>query len=266
MAKIDNDKYYTPKDLARHCINKVFEVVGVQNITNCIEPSAGNGAFSSQIPISCVSYDIEPEHKSIYKQDFLELEQEYEKGLLVIGNPPYGRCLSLAQKFYKKSTQLGDYIAFILPISQLNNTNSMYEFDLIYSEDLGKRDYSDRKLHCCFNIYKRPKNGQLNQKRQNKLKSVEIVRQDSKKYNEIENYDIRMCYWGNGTAGKILIDENEKYSGEYKIIVKNNELKDEIIKTIKEHKWKEEIKGIAMKKIQQHHIVSLLKEKIPEIK
>lgn len=29
------------------------------------------------------------------------------------------------------------YIAFIQPISQLNNNLQMYEFDLIYSEDLG---------------------------------------------------------------------------------------------------------------------------------
>ena len=32
MAKIDLDKYYTPKDLAKYCIDKTFEIIGVENI------------------------------------------------------------------------------------------------------------------------------------------------------------------------------------------------------------------------------------------
>ena len=82
---------------------------------------------------------------------------KYLWGRLIIGNPPYGRCMNMAQKFYKKSVGIADHIAFILPISQFNNTRSMYEFDLVYSEDLGVQHYSDRDLHCCFNIYSRIK-------------------------------------------------------------------------------------------------------------
>ena len=33
------------------------------------------------------------------------------------------------------------------------------EFDLIESVDLGILEYSGMKVHCCFNIYIRPKNG-----------------------------------------------------------------------------------------------------------
>ena len=133
MAKISLDKYYTPKELAKYCIDKTYEIIGEHNISEVIEPSAGNGSFSLQIPTLCWAYDIEPEHVNIIKQDFLELDIPYLWGRLIIGNPPYGSRLSLAQKFYKKAVNLGDYIAFILPISQLNNTNTMYEFDLIYS-------------------------------------------------------------------------------------------------------------------------------------
>ena len=68
-----------------------------------------------------------------------------------------------------------------------------------------------------------------------------------------------MCYWGNGCAGKILTD-GEKYSAEYKIVVNNEKLKDNIIKIIKEYDWKSEIKFIAMRKIKQHHIVNILKK------
>lgn len=110
-----------------------------------------------------------------------------------MGNPPFGPRLIDAQKFYKKATNIGDYIAFILPISQLNNNNSMYEFDLIYSKDLGERMYSNRNLHCCFNIYKRPKNGLLNKRTLKKCDAIKIYRYDNKEYDNIE-YDIRMCY------------------------------------------------------------------------
>lgn len=191
------------------------------------------------------------------------LNIEYKKGRLIIGNPPYGRCLNLAQKFYKKSIQIGDYIAFVLPISQLNNTQSLFEFDLIYSEDLGKCEYSGVNLHCCFSIYKRPING-LNKQQRIKLKDIKIVRQDSKQYNEIIEYDIRMCYWGNGSAGKILKD-GECYSAEYKIIVLNDNVREDVIKVLSEVDWFDELNKIAMLKIQQFHIHNLLKREVPNI-
>ena len=261
MAKIELDKYYTPVNLAKYCIDKTFEIIGKENITDIIEPSAGNGSFSNQL--ECVAYDIEPEHKSIIKQDYLKLELEYKKGRLIIGNPPFGRCMNLAQKFYKKSIQIGDYIAFILPISCLNNTQSLFEFDLIYSEDLGEHNYSNRQLHCCFNIYKRPING-LNKQKRIKLKDVKIIRQDSKQYNEIIDYDIRMCYWGNGSAGKILKD-NEHYAAEYKIIILNDDIREDVIRVLNEVNWFDELNKIAMLKIQQFHIYNLLKREIPNI-
>ena len=45
---------------------------------------------------------------------------------------------------------MGDMIGFILPISQLNNTDSLYLFDLVESVDLGVLEYSGMKVHCCF--------------------------------------------------------------------------------------------------------------------
>ena len=261
MAKIELDKYYTPVNLAKYCIDKTFEIIGKENITDIIEPSAGNGSFSNQL--ECIAYDIDAEHKSIIKQDYLKLELEYKKGRLIIGNPPYGRCMNLAQKFYKKSIQIGDYIAFILPISCLNNTQSLFEFDLIYSEDLGEHNYSNHQLHCCFNIYKRPING-LNKQKRIKLKDVKIIRQDSKQYNEIIDYDIRMCYWGNGSAGKILKD-NEHYAAEYKIIILNDDIREDVIRVLNEVNWFDELNKIAMLKIQQFHIYNLLKREIPNI-
>lgn len=261
MAKIANDKYYTPVDLAKYCINKTFDIVGYDNILEIIEPSAGNGSFSNQM--DCISYDLYPDNDLIIKQDFTKLEVSYKQGRLIIGNPPYGRCLNLAQKFYKKSVEIGDYISFVLPISQLNNSQSMFEFDLIYSEDLGMRDYSGVNLHCCLNIYRRPIDG-LNVSKRIKLKDIKIVRQDSKIYKTLDNFDIRMCYWGNGSAGKIL-KEHENYSAEYKIVINNKEIREQVIKVLNNVNWFEELDKIAMLKIQQFHICNILKREIPGI-
>lgn len=259
--KIQNDKYYTPSNIVDLCLREVKQTLIKDNVVpfRIIEPSAGNGRFSLKIK-GCIAYDIEPEHPSIIKQDFLTCDLKYQEHTLIIGNPPFGSRLSLAQKFYKKAIQLSDYIAFILPISQLNNNKTFYEFDLIKSIDLGEQIYTDRKLHCCFNIYRRPK--VPNSKPATKLECVKIIRQDAKEYGN-EWFDLRMCYWGNGTVGKILSEE-EHYSGEYKFQIKD-EFKEQVLKVLTETDWKSEIKGIAMKRLKQYHIIDKLKKEIPNI-
>lgn len=266
MAKIENDKYYTPISLANYCWDKTFEIIGENIIDEIIEPSCGDGAFyyhDKQKPH--FGYDIDPQcnFDNVIKADYLIQDIKYISGRLIIGNPPYGRCMNMAQKFYKKSIEIADYIAFILPISQLNNTRSMYEFDLIYSEDLGIRHYTDRDLHCCFNIYRRPKNGKLNKKQISKLNDITIYRQDSKGYVD-RDFDIRMCYWGDGTAGKIL-KNGEQYSAEYKIKVNSESKREEIINVLSTFDWKTYLNCIAMRKIQQFHIVDVLRENVEDI-
>ena len=61
MAKIELDKYYTPKDLAEYCVNKTKEIIGVDNITEWLEPSAGGGSFLNHLPSNTLAYDIAPE-------------------------------------------------------------------------------------------------------------------------------------------------------------------------------------------------------------
>ena len=270
--KINLDKYYTPIYLANYCIDKLLENIDLEEISEVIEPSFGCGNFLHHDKLFVhFAYDIEPEfygdtcYTQLIKGDFLKQNIVYLPGRLIIGNPPYGERMNLVRKFYKKSIEIADYIAFILPISQLNNINSLYEFDLIYSEDLGVQEYSDRKLHCCFNIYKRPENGELNKKPNNKLNQIKIYRQDKKDYNCLP-YDVRMCYWGDGTAGKIL-KENEHYSAEYKIIVNIEEpKKQEIVNFIKNFDWWGYVNCIAAKKIQQFHIYDVLKENFDYLK
>ena len=145
--KIENDKYYTPIVLANELILKTYEVLISENITEIIEPSAGNGSFSNQIP-DCIAYDLVPEQDNIIQADFLKLDMSYKKGRLFIGNPPFGEKNKLIDDFYNKCCECGDYIAFVLPISCYKNDIKLYKFDLVYSEDLGLKLYTDRILHC----------------------------------------------------------------------------------------------------------------------
>ena len=199
-TKLHLDQYYTPTEVAVHCIETAYRVIGKENITTILEPSAGTGSFSNNIS-NCEAYDLEPKADGVIQADFLLLDIDYKKWRLVIGNPPFGSRGNLMQKFCKKSFAIADYVAFILPINQMNNVVSIYEFDLIHSEDLGEKDYSGKKVHCCFNIYKRPANG-LNSKPNYKTEVIEvrevIKNQNPKRNKELGDfqYDIAICAWG----------------------------------------------------------------------
>lgn len=267
--KLHLDKYYTPSKTAKYCIDKTIDILNNLNyiLSDIIEPSSGSGSFSDILikKYNTIALDIEPEKEYIVNQDYLKYDIEYKENRLIIGNPPYGSRLNLAKKFYEKSVLIGDYISFILPISQLDNNSSLYKFNLIHSEDLGVITFSNSKdIHCCLNIYVRPKNNILNKKPNYKLKDITLIRQDQPYFNDINNYDLRMCYLGNGSAGKIL-NENEHYSSEYKIIINNKELKDDILNFFKTVNWKKEIKSTAMLSISKSQLTKVIKKYIPNI-
>jgi hypothetical protein len=264
MSKLINDKYYTSPDLAQYIVTKTKEVIGDKNITEYIEPSAGAGAFLNYLDKPYIAYDIEPEDDRIIKQDYLRLELDYKKGRCVIGNPPYGYTMNLAVQFYKKSILLGDYVAFILPISQLNNNYRIYEFDLIYSEDLGIKYYSNIEVHCCLNIYKRPSNGIINKKPNYNLKEVKIDNYDRGR-NDVKNlkeYDIAICSFG--SIGKVIKRE-DTYCQELYIKVNNNEYKDKVINLINNTDWKQFMIYTKTPKIQIWQLYKYIKEQIPGI-
>ena len=251
MSKnIELDKFYTPKEVAKKCIDIFWRTCF--DITEIIEPSAGNGSFSLQIP-NCIAYDLEPEHESIIKQDFLELNLPYKYGRLIIGNPPFGDRNNLARSFYKKATELCDVIAFILPISQLNNTDSLYEFDLINSVDLGVLEYSGMKIHCCFNIYTRPKNG-LNSKPKLQTDLFKILRTGDA---EFENTKADFMFCKRGSVGKEIFEDGKRFGDEYKIIVFNKSNLQYVKDTILNFNWKDYKKHQSAPNISKNDILRL---------
>jgi len=265
--KIINDKYYTSKELARYVVNKTKEIVGEDNITEYIEPSAGGGVFLDFLDKPFKAYDIDPEDERILKQDFLGLNLEYKKGRCIIGNPPYGEKNVLTVQFYKKAIHMSDYISFILPISQLKNNYQMFEFDLIYSEDLGLKNYSDRELRCCFNIYKRHING-FNSKPNYKLKDIIIKenRRTGQQIKDVKEYDIGICSFGSGIIGRIPQYQGQ-YAKEFYFKIHNKKLKDKIIELIATTNWELEVcNGISgQTNLAQWQVYKYIKEQIPEI-
>lgn len=266
MSKIELDKYYTDKELARYCTEKMVSFTGVDGVT-CIEPSAGNGSFIEPIQDNYKNYlflDIAPEHELVKDQDYLKYECNVDGKVVVLGNPPFGRANSLIVKFFKRSAKFADYIGFILPISQLDNTKQLYEFDLVYSEDLGVKEYSGVMLHCCFNIYKRPDSGKLNKKVKIEVDGLEVIEcrrdKEGKHLKKVKDgYFLSICSWGNGSLGK-----TPEYIGQYAMELyfysEDGTIKDIVSKI----DWWNEISCISAKKLPKGLALEIVQQKIKD--
>jgi hypothetical protein len=217
-----------------------------------------------------LAYDIKPDDKRIVKQDFLTLDLPYKKGRCIIGNPPFGIRNTLSVKFYKHSLKFGDYIAFILPITQFNNNIQMYEFNLVHSEKVNNIKFHnlDKRVQLTFNIYKRPEHG-YNQRPNYKLNDVSIteVRNGNK---IVTNYDLRIMAWGGSlTGGNINIghevDYENQYAKEFCIKVNNPKYKDKVIDLIKSTDWRELYYMPSPPNLLQWQVYKYIKEQIPDI-
>lgn len=267
MAKIELDKYYTPQNVAVSVCQDVREVLK-DSITEIIEPSAGNGAFIESIKSFGKDYklfDLAPEHEEVEQQDYLDLDIPYKEGRLVLGNPPFGNRSALIKKFFKKSVEIADYIAFVLPISQLNNTKQLYEFDLIRSVDLGVQEYSGVPLHCCFNIYKRPDSGVLNKPYKAPIiEGLEIVeyrrdKEDSYRKKVKDGFFHSIGSWGNGSVG--VVPKHIGYFSMELYFYSNNDNIQQVVKSID---WKQEVQSISGCKLPKGTALEIISSKLNE--
>lgn len=169
------DKFYTKQNVAQNCSNIAQQLLNINNeIDVVIEPSAGNGAFIdslTNICSNCLFYDIQPEHESIITQDYLSLDYlnilipDLNTRYHIIGNPPFGRQLTLAIKFIKYSSQYCDSISFILPKSFKKDSLQRHfplHFHLIYQCDLEPNSFlinnsEDKDVPCVFQVWKKEK-------------------------------------------------------------------------------------------------------------
>ena len=264
MAKLHLDQYYTDPRLARFCVEKTEAVIGYANITEYLEPSAGCGVFLPFLTKPYLAYDIEPCADGVVKQNYLDLDLPYKAGRCVIGNPPYGKGNYTSVKFFKRAITHGDFVSFILPISQLNNNMYMYEFDMVHSEDLGKWDFSGRLIHCVLNVYKRNPNGH-NKKPNYDLEDVSLrgVATGSSRNDKVpEQYDFSICGYGNIGA---VCDYSGQYCQQIYVTIHNKGLREQIERVIKETDWKSLYSMTATPKLKHWMIYKRLKEQIPQI-
>lgn len=151
------DKFYTKTAIAK----KYIDLSNIKGFNVIIEPSAGSGAFSSQIK-NCIAMDLEPEGKGIIQQDWFEyvhVKGKKEK-TLVIGNPPFGQQNSLAIGFINHAAKFADRVAFILPIS-FKKESIQNRIDpllhLVFEEDLPPNSFTlegvDYNVKCVFQIW-----------------------------------------------------------------------------------------------------------------
>lgn len=282
--KIDLDKYYTSQELANYCTNKFIEVIGIDNITELVESSAGKGVFLNSFEkflpnIPYKAYDIAPEDNRIIQQDYLNLDLDYKKGRVCGFNFPYGVKNNLSRAFANKSFEIAEYVCSILSISQLNNEQSIYKYDLIYSEDLKPQMYSNIIVHCCFNIYQKPKDKRYNKKINYKDSEIieiieirEVIKNKNPKRNkELGNfkYDMKILAFGGGVGRKkdigYLLNENENYSKMFYIKIKDIKNYNKIYDLIKNAKWRDIYPMTATPNLLQWQVYKYIKEQIGEI-
>lgn len=156
------DKFYTKPEVVEQCLS----FLELEKYDCIIEPSAGNGSFSSKIP-NVKAFDIAPENDSIAEADWLNLDKtqfhDFSK-TLIIGNPPFGTKGSLAHKFMVESMKFADTVAFILPKGfkkdSMKNRIPL-NFSLTHESDLRKDSFTlngeNYDVPCVFQIWKKSK-------------------------------------------------------------------------------------------------------------
>ena len=233
------DKYYTKPSVVTQCIELVKIYINISENDLIIEPSAGNGSFIEDIKTLSTNYkfyDLEPEHKEVSKQDFLEFDYKTLKqkdiNIHIIGNPPFGCQASLARKFIKKCCLFSNSISFILPRSFKKDSmkksfgkhyHLSYEIDLPENSFLVNDIESD--VPCLFQIwqYKDEIKSEIDKKVPLNFKFVK----------KEASPDISFRRVG-ANAGTILKEINDKsFHSHYFIKFTNNKTIDENIEELK---------------------------------
>jgi hypothetical protein len=153
------DQFYTKEQVALELYTELKNKINIDDYQVHLEPSAGKGAFFKLLPEKTrLGLDLEPKYKGIKKQDFLTYNHEPNKKYIVIGNPPFGKCSSLAIKFFNYSATFADCIAFIIPITfnRISIQNKLnLNFHLIYNKEIpiGTCFVPSMSAKCCFQIW-----------------------------------------------------------------------------------------------------------------
>ena len=159
------DQFYTNKNVALKCLNTFNNFMNENKYTYhyILEPSAGTGSFFNLMDHDKrIGIDIEPKCDGVEKMNYFDFKPKNDGSIYaVIGNPPFGKISSQAIRFFNKSAEFANIIAFILPrtfkrVSVQNKLDS--NFFIMYNEDLPLSPCCftpKMNAKCCFQIWKR---------------------------------------------------------------------------------------------------------------
>lgn len=116
MAKSNvPDQYYTKPTVANELLTWLWQQM-LPKSDKYLEPAAGDGSFSSLLPENKTeAIDLLPLSANVKQQDFMEYYPQPGFSYMVIGNPPFGKNSSLAIRFFNRSANFAEAIAFIVP-------------------------------------------------------------------------------------------------------------------------------------------------------
>ena len=151
MVKIKNkskilDQFYTHPIYAQKFLEIIKKKTKYENYEIILEPSAGTGSFYNLLDNRRVGLDLDPKCKGVAKINFFDYDwtKFKNKKVLTVGNPPFGKNASLANKFFNHSAKFSDTIAFLLPktfrkASMINRLD--YNFHLIHDETVPENSF-----------------------------------------------------------------------------------------------------------------------------
>lgn len=203
------DQFYTNPKIAKDCIELLKKNIPQKNRKYFLEPSAGTGSFSSQLP-NCVSIDLDPKINNVIQTDFMTLKKEdvFTKSerpeeICVIGNPPFGKNSSIAVKFFNHSALFGNTIAFIVPktfrkksLQNKLNLNYWLELDIDIPKNSFIYEDTAYNVPCCFQIWV---------KKSKKRSVVKLVESEFVEFVNKKDADFAVRRVG-GRTGKAFLD------------------------------------------------------------
>lgn len=216
------DQFYTNTGVSRLCMNELNKNYDLEKLF-LLEPSAGTGAFSDLFHKNSLALDIDPKKKYMKRIDFLSLSLNAfnDRSVFTIGNPPFGKNSSLAIKFFNKSAEFSDFIAFVVPktfkkISLVNRLD--LNFHLVSEMHLPLESFifegSNYSVPCVFQVWERRNIKRTLVKTKTTTASFEFTKRED------ADFAIRRV---GGLAGKLIQDFNKyKDSSHYFIKSKVN--------------------------------------------
>lgn len=226
MLSRELDQFYTKKEVAIDCYNKVSKLINLEKY-KLIEPSAGEGRFSDLFHSNSMALDLDPKKSYIEKMDFFDFNYNSDDPVVVIGNPPFGKNSSLAIKFFNKSALFSDYICMILPktfkkdsVKNKLDLNFHLKKEWVLSKNSFTFNDNEYDVPCVFQIW---------EKREVKRK-IKKQKSTSKLFDFTDelNADVAVRRVG-GLAGKVLIDFNGYKESSHYYIKFKEENKDSVL-------------------------------------